>query len=132
MLLDSNLIIYAAQPEHAFLCDLLERDDSVVSGISLPEVLGYTLLTARQRSFYDTFFSSTPMLPVDELVLRRAAELRQGRKFKLGDSIVAATALLHGLTLATRDIEDFQCIPRLSLNNPFEHRPDSTKEGGSL
>ena len=128
MLLDSNLIIYAVQPEHAFLCEWLERDDSVVSGISLPEVLGYTQLTPRQRNFYDNFFTSTPMLPVDEPVLRRAAELRQLRKFKLGDSIVAATALVHGLTLATHDKEDFQWIPRLSLIDPFDRKPQNPSE----
>ena len=49
MLLDSNLIIYASEPEHAFLRVLLKGDESVVSGISYPEVLGYTKLKAETK-----------------------------------------------------------------------------------
>ncbi len=122
MLLDSNLIIYASQPEHAFLCDLLESDRSFVSAISYPEVLGFPRLKPEQKVEYEEFFRFTKVLPVDDAVLKRATELRQARKFKLGDAIIAATALVHGLTLATHDKEDFQWIPKLSWIDPFDRR----------
>jgi len=120
MLLDSNIIIYGSKPEHGFLRSLLAHDDSVVSGISYPEVLGYTGLTAAETSVLDAFFSTTPMLPVDEPVLRQAAKLKQQRRMKLGDAIVAATALVHRVTLATRNVSDFSWIPDLTLFNPFD------------
>jgi hypothetical protein len=40
----------------------------------------------------------------------------------LGDALVAGTALVHGLTLVTRNTEDFDWIPGLPLFDPF--KPD--------
>jgi len=125
MLLDSNIIIYGSKPEHAFLRALLAQDDSVVSGISYPEVLGYTGLTPAETSVLDAFFSTTPMLAVDDPVRRQAAKLKQQRKLKLGDAIVAATALVHRVTLATRNVSDFSWIPDLALFNPFDQHSTS-------
>jgi len=41
MLLDSNIIIYAAQPENDFLRQLIVERASAVSAVSYVEVLGY-------------------------------------------------------------------------------------------
>jgi len=120
MLLDSNIIIYGSKPEHGFLRVLLADDDSVVSGISYPEVLGFAGLTPGESSVLEAFFSMTPILAVDEPVLRRAAKLKQQRKMKLGDALIAATALHHRLTLATRNVSDFSWIAGLDLFNPFD------------
>ena len=64
MLLDNNIIIYGSQPEHSFLRTLLEAVDSVVSGVSYPEVLGYPGLSQADKSDFEAFFSTTPILPV--------------------------------------------------------------------
>ena len=53
------------------------------------------------------------ILPVDTAVMERWAELqiatqKVGRRLPLMDSLLAATALAHGLTLATRNLADFQ------------------------
>ncbi len=37
----------------------------------------------------------------------------------LGDALVAATALAHGLTLVTRNVDAFKWIAGLALLNPF-------------
>ena len=42
-----------------------------------------------------------------------------------GDSLIAATAVHHRLTLATRNVSDFSWIPDLTLFNPFD-RPATT------
>jgi predicted nucleic acid-binding protein len=42
------------------------------------------------------------------------------RRMTLGDAIIAATALVYGRTLVTRNIEDFRWIAELTLINPFE------------
>ena len=38
----------------------------------------------------------------------------------LGDAIIAATALVHGLKLVTRNVDDFEHITGLELLNPFD------------
>jgi len=40
------------------------------------------------------------------------------------DSMIAATALAHGLTLATRNTRDFERIPGLRLVNPWEFKAE--------
>ena len=59
------------------------------------------------------------VLPLTESVEERAIALRQERKMGLADAIIAATALVHGLTFVTRNVDDFKHIARLRLFNPF-------------
>jgi len=38
---------------------------------------------------------------------------------KLGDAVIAATALEYGVPLVTRNVDDFKHIPGLQIINPF-------------
>jgi predicted nucleic acid-binding protein len=49
----------------------------------------------------------------------RAQRERRGRPLSLGDSMIAAICLVHGATLATRNVRDFDGLD-LKLVNPFE------------
>lgn len=91
-MLDSNILIYAAQPDHAFLDEWLEAPGTMLSAISLTEVLGYGVLTSDDEKLFEAMFAQLPMQAVSEAVLRKAAGLRRGRRMKLGDAIIAATA----------------------------------------
>ena len=62
---------------------------------------------------------STDVLPVTWAILDEAVHLRQIRRMSLGDALVAATALVHGLPLATRNTGDFDWIDGLTINNPL-------------
>ena len=58
-------------------------------------------------------------LPIDEPVARAFAELvaearRGGRRPKIRDTWVAATAVAHGLAVYTQD-DDFAAIPRVRV-----------------
>lgn len=119
MLLDSNLVIYAALPEHGPLRRFIDENEPSVSAITYVEVLGYHGLTDRQRRGFESFFVAAPILPLDEEVLERATQLRQTKRIKLGDSLVAATALQHSLTLATHNVADFQWIEELDVVDPL-------------
>ena len=120
MLLDSNIIIYSAQPEHAQLRVLIAEYVPAVSALSYLEVLGYHLLTQQQRQYFEEFFQVAQVLPISQDVLDQAVILRQQRRMTLGDAIIAGTALVHGLTLITRNTDDFRWIAQLELLNPFE------------
>lgn len=120
MLLDSNIIIYAAKPEYASLLDFIAKHAPAVSAISRVEVLGYHLLSPQDRCNFEDFFAAATILPISDSVLSKAIELRQMRKLDLGDALIGGTALVHGLTLVTRNVTDFGWIEDLSLLNPFE------------
>ncbi|MEC4896065.1 MAG: type II toxin-antitoxin system VapC family toxin [Oscillatoria sp. PMC 1051.18] len=120
MLLDSNIIIYAAQLEHEDLRRFIAENYSFVSALSYVEVLGYHQLTEEERFYFEEFFQITQVLPISQAVINRAVELRQIRRITLGDAIIAATALVYDLTLITRNTDDFQWISQLRLLNPFE------------
>jgi toxin FitB len=122
MLLDSNIIIYAAQPEHAALRQFIETHIPAVSVISQIEVLGYHKLTEDDRQFLEQFFRTAERLPLSETVVQWAIKLRQRRKMSLGDSIVAGTAIAYERTLVTRNTDDFRWIDEIKLLNPLaEH-----------
>ena len=120
MLLDSNLIIYAAQPELAALrCWFAERGPAA-SVVSVIEVLGYHQLTPTQRDYFEQFFAATHQLPVTPAVVAQAVLLRQRRRMSLGDAIIAATAMTSDLELQTHNLADFGDLPDLRASDPLK------------
>ncbi|MDU9049048.1 MAG: type II toxin-antitoxin system VapC family toxin [Candidatus Electrothrix sp. Rat3] len=119
MLLDSNAIIYSIKPESDALRQLIAEHNPSVSAVSYVEVLGYHQLTVSDREDFIEFFETARIISVSQAVLEQAVALRQQRKMSLGDSIIAATALLNGLTLVTANIADFRWIDNINLMNPL-------------
>ncbi len=119
MLLDSNIIIYAAQSEHRALRQFIETHTPAVSVVSYIEVLGYHKLTEDDRRFLEQFFRAAEQLPLSEAVVQWAVKLRQQRKMSLGDSTVAGTAIVHARTLVTHDTSDFRWIEEIQLLDPL-------------
>lgn len=119
ILLDANLVIYAANPAYRSVQEFIARNDTGVSAVTYVEALGFHRLDPRDRTSLEQFFSSTPMYPVDRPVLDRAISLRQQRRLNLGDGLIAATALIHGIALATNNLRDFDRIVGLRLLNPL-------------
>jgi hypothetical protein len=128
MLVDSNILIYAAQPAYTHLRQFIATHAPAVSAVSYVEVLGYHQLDDEERQYVEAFFRLARVLPLSQAVLEQAVALRQQRKMSLGDALVAGTALVHGLTLVTRNVEDFQWIQALSLLNPFDIAPPQEPE----
>lgn len=120
MLIDSNIIIYAAKPEHADLRRFIAERAPAVSAVSYVEVLGYHKLMEAEREYLELFFAAADVLAISGDVLERAVVLRQERKMTLGDALIAGTALAHDLTLATRNTKDFSWIDDPRLLDPID------------
>ncbi len=58
-------------------------------------------------------------LPVDTAVAQRCARLHVPDKCSERDALIAATALVHGMTVVTRNIADFKPTG-VALINPWE------------
>jgi len=120
MLADSNIIIYAAQPQHSTLRRFFAENSPFVSVVSYVEVLGYHKLKEAEKQTLEEFFTASKILAISDQVAAIAVELRQQRKMSLGDSLIAATALTHNLILVTRNTDDFKWVTNLSVQNPFD------------
>jgi predicted nucleic acid-binding protein len=118
MLLDTNIVIYASTPDYPTLRALASKPGTKVSLVSYVEALGWNKITTPERQRLEHFFSNADVLPVSKAVADRAVHLRQTRKMRLGDALIAATALVHGQTLVTRNVADFRWISGLGLMNP--------------
>ena len=119
MVLDSNLLIYAAEPGYDEIRRFIAKHESYLSVISKIEVLGYHQLSNKQRQKLEKLFEIAMILPLTAEIVETAITLRQQRKMSLGDSIIAATAMVHEMTLATVNIHDFKWIKNLQLINPL-------------
>ena len=117
MLIDSNIIIYSAQPHHGELRSFIAEHAPAVSAVSVVEVLGYQKLSEGDRAKLEAFFDAATVLPLDDEVVWEAVRLRQLRRMTLGDALVAATTLVAGRTLVTRNVRDFDWIPGLNVLN---------------
>jgi predicted nucleic acid-binding protein len=58
------------------------------------------------------------ILPVDVAVARRCARLQSPDPRRERDALIAATAMVHAMTVVTRDLADFEPIG-VSLLNPW-------------
>ena len=58
-------------------------------------------------------------LPVDTAVAQRCARLHVPDKRNERDALIAATALVHGMTVVTRNVADFK-LTGVRLLNPWE------------
>lgn len=119
MLLDSNVIIDAAKPGGTHLNVWLKEPNASVSIISRIESLGFHRLTPVEEGQIAQSLALLPELPLDDEVAKRATGLRQQRKMKLGDAIIAATALEYGVPLVTRNTSDFRLVAGLTVIDPY-------------
>lgn len=46
--------------------------------------------------------------------------MKRRMNIRLADAVIAATAMIHNLKLATRNMDDFNAIKGLEVINPFE------------
>jgi predicted nucleic acid-binding protein len=113
LLVESNIFIYAILSEHKKLLNWLVKQHFAVAETTLVEVLGFHRLPAEDAQSLEHLFNIATILPMSRAIVDQAIALRQQRKMSLGDSLIAATALDHGLSLVTRNTSDFEWIEGL-------------------
>jgi predicted nucleic acid-binding protein len=119
-LIDSNLIIYAAQSEHDELRGYIADEAPFVSVMSKVETLGYHGLDTDEKAFLEDFVGAAAVLPVSQNVVEEAIRLRQKRNMSLGDALIAGTATSRELRVVTHNTGDFDWIDELEVFDPLE------------
>jgi predicted nucleic acid-binding protein len=118
--IDSNIIIYSTLPEQAKLRDLFDEEGICCSIISKIEVLGFKSINKEEITYYNSVFNNILSIPMNDAIIESAVLLKQQKKMSLGDSIIAATALVYDCALFTANTEDFKNIKGLKLVNPIK------------
>ncbi|MAM11273.1 MAG: VapC toxin family PIN domain ribonuclease [Rhizobiaceae bacterium] len=136
LLLDTNVLseVTKPRPDSRVISwlDEIDEDRSFISVVSLAEIRrGVALMDSGRRrdALADWLANDLPqrfeqrVLAVDEAVAFAWGDLmgdakRRGRGMSSMDGLIAATAMAHRLTLATRNIKDFESFG-INLIDPW-------------
>lgn len=130
-LLDTNVVseLRKPRPHGAVLAWLESLDDAqlFVSAVTLGEIQAGIELTREQdadkanaiEAWLELVAGAYNVLPMDATSFRAWARLMHRKSDTLyEDAMIAATANVHGLTVATRNVADFRALG-LEVLNPF-------------
>ena len=106
-LLDTNFILGLLKSHPAVLAEVSARKLSVAecsySAVTRMELLGFPGISRDEESIIRQKLERLHYLPLTRAVEDVAISLRQTRKIKLPDAVIAATALCAGAELLTLD-----------------------------
>jgi predicted nucleic acid-binding protein len=130
-LLDTNVVseLRKLRPHGGAVAWLESLDDAqlYMSAATLGEIQAGIELTREQdaqkaleiEAWLDLLAGSYNILPMDATTFRAWARLMHRKSDTLyEDAMIAATAVVHGLTVATRNVADFNALG-LEVFNPF-------------
>jgi toxin FitB len=133
-LLDTNIIseVRKAKPHGGVLAwvEGLREDQLYISAVTIGELQrGVERIRLQDKpkalaieAWLDQLESTHNVLPMDAPCFREWARLMEGKSdHLLEDAMIAATARVHALQVATRNENDF-VVFRVELVNPFKHR----------
>lgn len=133
-LLDTNVISELRKPHpHGAVLAWLEATDDAdlhLSAVTLGEIQAGIEKTREQdpekaaeiESWLQLVQDSYRVLDMDGRAFRRWAQLMHRQTTALyEDAMIAATALVHGLIVVTRNVSDFEALGMATVN-PFESR----------
>ena len=119
-LIDTNVVIdfshgVLSEKSKKFVAEILNKEPNI-SAITQIELLGFSIVPRQIESFV----RYASIIGINDNVIEKTIEIRKYCRIKLPDAIIAATALVHNLTLLTRNIADFKNIENLNVVNPHE------------
>ena len=130
-LLDTNVVseLRKPKPHGAVVAWLSAQNTSqlFISAMTAGEIQRGIEITREQdaqkaaslESWLERVLASDQVLPLDAPVCRAWARLMHGRSDTLAeDAFIAATAVVHRLTVVTRNVRDFKALGVVCLN-PF-------------
>ncbi|MDB5555994.1 MAG: VapC toxin protein [Rhizobium sp.] len=136
-LLDTNVISELRRPDKAdrnvvAWAGTIPAASFFLSAISILEIELGVLLIARKDAAQGTILRAWidgqilprfdgRILAVDTAVAQRCARLHVPDRRAERDALIAATAMVHGLTVVTRNVADFEPVG-VALLNPWEAR----------
>lgn len=125
-LIDTNALIdYLNEklpPEGLSFMDSVVDDRPFISIVTKIELLRFNTQEDVYQVLQD-FVNDSAVLGLNDLVVEKTIAICRSSKIKLPDAIIAATALVNGLIVISRNISDFKQIADLKILNPHEVKP---------
>lgn len=121
-MIDNNAVIDFFSGKHTtagtdFLNSVIDAVPNV-SVISKIELLGFNT-TEKHYQILLNFIKDSNVLSLTDEVVEKSIEVRKKYKTKLPDAVIAATAIVFGFVLITRNKSDFKSIDGLKLIDPY-------------
>lgn len=85
-----------------------------MSSITAIELLGFPKITHKEEQVIRSFLAGCEMIELTPAIREQAIQLKRSTKIKTPDAIIAASALVLDLPLATED-KDFNQVPGLEV-----------------
>ena len=131
-LLDTNVVSELRCPHpHGDVLDWIAHvstEQLFVSAVTVGEIQAGIEITREQDEtkadelevWLDRVLNSFSVLPMDATAFRECARLMYKRSDAISDdAMIAATAIVHRLTVVTRNVRDFERLG-VEFENPFE------------
>ncbi|MEQ1732579.1 MAG: type II toxin-antitoxin system VapC family toxin [Bacteroidia bacterium] len=100
----------------SFMADVLDQTPTI-SVITEIEALSWINPDKTKEQIVKSFINDANVLPLTNAIVAECIIIRRSRKIKTPDAIMAATAIVHNLTLITSDT-DFKNIAELKTIDP--------------
>jgi len=127
LLIDTDLLIALERGAPAQVDELLGEEERAISVITVSELLhgvrrARGAIRTRRRAFVEHILAGLEAIPITEPVARMHAEVwadlaDRGQSIGAHDLWIAATAVTHGLGLATGNPDHFGRVPGLRVVN---------------
>jgi toxin FitB len=122
-LFDTNILIYYFNGEMensvADKVSKLLNESFDISVISKMEFLGFAFTELEKQQAID-FISYAEIRMLTDKIVQRVIDIRESKRIKLPDAIIAATAMEYSAILVTRNTKDFSSLA-LEILNPFDN-----------
>jgi predicted nucleic acid-binding protein len=119
--IDTNVIInyFKAEPRAVnFFEKYKNKNNFGISIITKIELTSYPNLIEEELLKIEEFLKEFIIISVDENIASICSYLRRKYKTKLGDAIIAATAIYYNSSLLTFNTRDFKKIKELKIISP--------------
>jgi predicted nucleic acid-binding protein len=102
ILIDTNIALYLLSGD-SLLAELLENKNVYVSFITELELLGFKDINEIEKQLIEDFLKDCIIIDLNEAIKIGTIKLKQSKRIKLPDAIVAATAIYLNIPLMSAD-----------------------------
>ncbi|MEY2828912.1 MAG: hypothetical protein RIQ33_770 [Bacteroidota bacterium] len=113
LFVDTNILLLLLNGNHT-IAESISEQHIFISFITELELLGHKGITTSEQKVIKRLLNECVVIDINENIKKEVVKIRQQKKIKLPDAIIAATAIYLDLPLLSAD-KDFSRIVHLNL-----------------